>query len=237
MCGCGQKTPIADITKRERGQYRGYPMKFIDGHRVKSRVTLVCTYCGTTFQRKPGQIKKGARPFCSFACLEKSKKRFPVLQCDGTAKIPLTKGMHAIIDAQDVERVSQFTWYAAHSSGGVHYAKAHMKDGRNEYLHRFLLDLPDVEVDHVDGDPLNNRRSNLRLATSSENKANRRADQGRTLPKGVYLTHTGRYEAKLQKGDLRVFIGVFDSPEDAARAYDEAAILHFGEFARLNFPD
>lgn len=229
-------TPIATKTRKERGQYVGFPIMFIPGHRRKSRAVLTCTYCGQDFERRPGRIKKGSRPYCSSECRELDKKRPPVDNGDGTATITLTKGFVAIIDSEDIGKVAGFTWYASHSSGGVHYAKAHMRDGRNEYLHRLLLGLPDAEIDHIDGNPLNNRRSNLRLATSSQNSANTRARAGRTLPKGVYLTKSGRFEAKIQIKGESIFIGVYDSPEEAARAYDKAAVIHFGDFARLNFP-
>lgn len=236
MCGCGQMTPIATRTRKERGQYAGFPIMFVPGHRRKSRTVLDCTYCGKSFERRPGRIKKGSRPYCSGECRELDKKRPPIDNGDGTATVVLTHGKTATIDASDIDLVSRFTWYASLSSGETYYAKAHMEDGQNEYLHRLLLGLPDSEVDHRDGNPLNNRRNNLRLATSSQNSANTRGRLGRSLPKGVYLAKTGRFEAKLQVEGLQIFIGVFDSPEAAARAYDKAAILHFGEFAHLNFP-
>lgn len=92
------------------------------------------------------------------------------------------------------------------------------------------------EPDHINGDRDDNRISNLRLATRSQNNANQLVKPGRRF-KGAYLeAWTGRWLAKLGVGGKSLNLGRYDTEEDAARTRDRAAIQHFGEFARLNFP-
>jgi len=137
-----------------------------------------------------------------------------------------------MIDAKDAERVLAFKW-CAHESRGKWYARRR-QGGREIKLHRFLMDAPSgVEVDHIDGDGLNNRRSNLRLSSHAQNSANQRRPKNNTSGyKGV-----GRLEGRWYACIGGTYLGWYDLPEVAARAYDTAARERFGEFAALNFPD
>lgn len=95
--------------------------------------------------------------------------------------------------------------------------------------------LPEM-VDHIDGDIYNNQIDNLRAATRYLNARNRRPNKGTaTGYKGVSV-HGDKYRSRIRCDDKRVHLGLFDTPEDAARAYDYAALEKHGEFARLNFP-
>lgn len=237
-CGCGEKSPLATKTRNDRGQVRGQPVRYVPGHHPRQppgpRLDLVCAFCGCAYTRRPSEAKRSR--FCSAECREASKKRPPVIIDEHTAHVPLTRGYTAVVDAADAPLVSRYTWYASESDDGRYYAKTGQGDGSTIYLHRLLMDFPPCEVDHWDGDTMNNRRSNLRRATSSQNIANRAPWSSRSLPKGVYRTKTGRFEAKIAKGSGRYFLGVFDAPEEAAKAYDKKASELFGAFARLNFP-
>ena len=96
----------------------------------------------------------------------------------------------------------------------------------------------DVLVDHWDHDGLHNVRANLRVANKSANGANRRKSSNNTSGfKGV-TTHrqTGKWQAEIKVGGKHRYIGIFDTPEEAAKAYDDVAHEAFGEFALLNFP-
>jgi len=94
---------------------------------------------------------------------------------------------------------------------------------------------PGFDVDHIDGNKLNNRRSNLRVATRSQNSANRGPTGGTSKFKGVrYCKDKGRYRAEIQADGRYIHLGYFDVEVDAARAYDQAAVTHYGEFAYTN---
>ena len=154
------------------------------------------------------------------------------------AHVPLTKGNEAIVDAADVPLVDGKCW-VFRMKGNVAYAIS-----RGRQMHRVIADANSgQEVDHRDGDGLNNRRSNLRIATKSQNGGNRRKNRGCvTRFKGVRYDRSIRTAAKIswqaviQVNKRRFFLGCFATEEEAALAYDRAAVEHFGEFAKLNFP-
>jgi hypothetical protein len=146
--------------------------------------------------------------------------------------LSLSKGFTAVVDDDDFERLARFGWHA-HISGKRTYARAAIK-GKKVYLHRFVLGSPVGCVDHIDGNTLNNQKSNLRCATKAENNRNRRASKNRTF-KGVFA-QVGGYMARIVVDRRPIYLGYFKDQVAAARAYDAAAIKEFGEFAQLNFP-
>lgn len=105
-------------------------------------------------------------------------------------------------------------------------------------LHNLLLPVSHLEVDHKDRVKLNCTRENLRRATTSQNRANRDKQKNNTSGyKGAYLERrTGKYFAKIQVNGQVICLGTFLTVQEAAYRYDQVAIKHFGEFARLNFP-
>lgn len=150
--------------------------------------------------------------------------------------IPLTKGMKAIVDDSDYKWLNQWKWY--YSSHG--YVCRDEKD-KVIYMHRFIMDAPDgVDVDHRNTKGFDCRRENLRLATRSQNNYNRpvRKDNG-TGYKGVGLKKDqGRvkpYYARITVNKKKIHLGYYETAEEAAKAYDEAALKYHGEFARINF--
>jgi hypothetical protein len=162
-------------------------------------------------------------------------------------KIPLSRGMTAIVDDEDFERVSQFKWcVTCHKERNPpdYYARRSIwckqtKKSITVLMHRFILNAPpDKHVDHRDGNGLDNRRANLRLVTPAQNQQNLRRQQGKTGFRGVqYDQRKRRHYARIKANNQKIWLGFFDSAEEAARAYDAAAIEHHGEFARLNFPN
>lgn len=157
--------------------------------------------------------------------------------------IPLTQGKFTKIDDEDFERVSQYKWHYSSKRLGslIGCVKRHCVQNGKIYLmrlHRFIISVPDdMQVDHIDGDALNNQKSNLRICTPAQNCMNKRFEPKRNTSgfKGVSLHKpTGRWRARVKLDRKERHVGLFDSPIEAARAYDEMAVKCFGVFAKTN---
>lgn len=151
------------------------------------------------------------------------------------ANIPLTKGFFAIVDVDDLPLVSRHNWQVLRVQK-LAYAAA---DCNAILMHRLLLGLSKGDrqfVDHIDGDGLNNRRSNLRLANRSQNQWNRRSvGVGSSKFKGVsWVARKKRWAASIYVYNVRHCLGTYRDEREAAIAYNRAASKYFGEFARLN---
>jgi len=155
-----------------------------------------------------------------------------------TRLITLTQGQFAIVDAADYEWLNQWKWFA-------HYSKKHDKwyahrtvHNTTQMMHRVILGLTDSKVigEHRDNNGLNNSRSNLRPATQSENIRNSKLYSTNTSGfKGVsQVKKTGKWRAMICANHRNKFLGSFSDKEDAARAYNEAALKYYGEFARFD---
>jgi hypothetical protein len=147
----------------------------------------------------------------------------------------------AVVDDEDFEKVNQFNWTL--SANGYAYRRMARPERKVVFMHRFILSFndPSLDVDHINGKKLDNRKSNLRIATRSQNMKNSKAKS--TNPsgyKGVNLRRfrwVNTWRASIEVKGKQIHIGSFKTPEEAAHAYDQAAKKYFGEFAKLNFPE
>lgn len=159
--------------------------------------------------------------------------------------ITLTRGLFAIVDDADFDWLNRWNWQAM-KSGDKFYASRDVRFGprrlsqkRRILMHREILRAgPDQLVDHRDRDGLNNTRSNLRCATNTQNGANSISKRGSSQFKGVFWDNqVQRWHARITVGKRQHFLGRFDNELEAAAAYDAAARVYFGEFARPNFSE
>ena len=156
----------------------------------------------------------------------------------GTAEIKLNKGFVAIVDADDYERVSQYHWYVdTEARRKTAYARSRV-DGRQVFMHRFIMNArPGQIMDHINRNGLDNRKANLRFVTVSQNHMNRvKSKRGMTSKyKGVSRCKWGtkRWRADLQVNGKEFYV-YCKTEIEAARAYDEMAKQHYGEYAHFN---
>lgn len=157
---------------------------------------------------------------------------------EGARLIPLTQGMYSLVDEEDYERVSEYSWCAHKAKWGMYYAVTNI-DNKTVRLHRFIMNTVhrEVFIDHKSLDTLDNRKSNLRPATNGENQHNTASKAGSSSQyKGVSFDKgKNKWVANIRAKDVGYYLGSFLSEEDAARAYDAKAVELCGDFARLNF--
>lgn len=149
--------------------------------------------------------------------------------------IPISRGLFAIVDAEDAERVRAHRWWAYKSSTATSWYARTRIGGKFVAMPNFIMGSPEL-FDHRDLDGLNNRRENLRPATRSQNQFNRPAQRGGSSRfKGVsFCKLTGRWRADISAHGHTRRLGRFDTEEQAAAAYNAAARELHGSFARLN---
>ncbi len=133
-------------------------------------------------------------------------------------------------DEQDQELIDRYKW---HMNGRYVFTKI---KGRSIGLHRIIMNIkdPSLDIDHKDGDPLNNTRANLRVCTRSENARNSRKFKGTSKYKGVYRD-LNTYHAQIGQGGTVKNLGRYRSERTAAKQYDKEARHLYGAFANPNF--
>lgn len=155
------------------------------------------------------------------------------------ARIPLTRNYIAFVDDEDFERVSRYRWSIAHGGNWLIYAVtgSSLVIEWHRRLHALVLQAPPrIIIDHRNGNPLDNRRKNLRLCSPAENSRNSIAPdiQGKSSKfKGVWRLG-GKWIAQITCDGAKFRLGSFDTEDDAARVYDTAALDKFKEFALTN---
>lgn len=156
--------------------------------------------------------------------------------------IPLSRGKETIVDDDVYEWASKHNWSVTGFENYFYAARkvtVSFKKFKHLRLHRVIADAkPGESVDHINGNTLDNRRVNLRVCTHAQNCQNRKKHvNGKSKYKGIsWHKRMKRWTAHINKSDGLCYLGAFIIEEEAAKAYDRAAIETYGEFARLNFP-
>jgi len=149
--------------------------------------------------------------------------------------INLIPGKVALVDDADYDWVNQKPWHAQINHCGIFYA---VSSYRKEKMHRVIMGLQKDDkrqVDHINHDGLDNRRCNLRICTNAQNCMNGKHKGGSSKYKGVtYHSKSGKWQAQIEINNKHIRLGSHNTENEAATAYNNAAIKYFGEFARIN---
>lgn len=154
-----------------------------------------------------------------------------VIVRDDHAVVLLTKGYQSLIDLADVERVRQWKWCASVHGTDVRAVR------RGAILSRFIMEAPEgYDVDHIDGDPLNNRRANMRIVTHAQNQKNTkdRSDNSSGMRGVFFYKKNGRFMSQIKSDGKAFFLGYFDTAVEAAKAYERARSKLHGSFSRTS---
>lgn len=143
------------------------------------------------------------------------------------------QGNYFKVDNSDLWKVAGFSWRASKTG----YLRAKINN-KTIMLHRWVMNATEGEViDHINGDLLDCRKTNLRSCSIMENSRNRKISKNSSTGyKGVHTVYKDRFRAVIRVNRKLHYLGYFKSALEAASAYDTAALKHFGEFAKLNFP-
>lgn len=152
-------------------------------------------------------------------------------------EIILSRGLVALVDDEDFERVNQYNWFALKAVKKYYAVRNENKS--TTIMHRFILNADKgIYVDHINGDSLDNRKFNLRTCTNQQNSRNsKKQNNCSSKYKGVcWIKQRNKFLAQICINYKQVFLGYYDDEIEAAKSYDEAARKGFSDFAALNFP-
>lgn len=158
-------------------------------------------------------------------------------------RIKLTRGKYALVDPEDFERLNQYNWYSTHDGYAKRTVPKKLAKGKQQYalMHRELCPVPEgLIVDHINRNPGDNRKANLRPATRQQNcwNVNYKNRPGNSRYIGVsFNKQSGKWRVHMSIDRCFRTIGYYDDEVEAAKKYDEMAKKYRGEFAVLNFPE
>ncbi len=155
-------------------------------------------------------------------------------------KILLGNGKFTMIDEDDYKNLSQWKWSCSYNGYAWRRVSLGYVNGKRKraiiFMHRFIMNTPsDMITDHINGDKLDNRKSNLRICTYTQNSRNSISKRGSSKYKGVYLDKSeNRWVAQIVVNKKTKFLGRYNTQEEAASIYNNEAKKQFGEFSRVN---
>lgn len=215
-----------------------YDYSKVDYTTRDTKVTITCHEHGD-FEQKPSHhiSNKNRCPICaklskvsSFITYNSKNRDWDFEQPNEYKCIPLTKGKYALVDNEDFERCKDINWFVTN--------KGYARNNMNGLMHRYIMNCPDdMVVDHINHDTLDNRKSNLRIATKQQNSMYQKVQKinKTSIYKGVFWNKSkGKWISRIKKDGKNIYIGRYDSEEEAGLAYNQKALELFGEFAKLN---
>lgn len=150
--------------------------------------------------------------------------------------IPLTQGKFAKVSDRDYVVLSKYNWFAGYNAKRNVFVAQRNDKTKTMYMHSVINKTPaGFDTDHIDGDTLNNQRSNLRTTSRGENMMNRKINKNNVAGfKGVsYKKLNKKWTAQIQVNKKKVYLGLFDKKEDAYKSYCEACYKYHGKFANV----
>lgn len=192
----------------------------------KTKVTLTCKEHGEFTQTPDHHINRAQGcPLC-----HQGYRDWDFVQPEDYKLIPLTQGKFAKVDNEDFDRFKDINWHVS--------TRNYVYNKKVGLIHRLILNPPDnTSVDHINNNPLDNRKQNLRICTQHQNTMNQSPQKGSSSKyKGVYrVTERRKWKAQIVCDGVHNSLGSFKTEQEAAKAYDKKALELFGEFAYLNF--
>ncbi len=203
---------------------------------------MVC-YAVNDNQLKPVEGNSGSRPFCVATLAGSFIGDNTMKQID--VSTPTHPNTFALVDDKDFEWLNQWKWHAAEWNNGFYVIRSQYIGGGAKNpkfvqfkMHRLIMNTKvGLDVDHIDGNGLNNTRVNLRNCTRTQNLWNSKPTKGGISKyKGVTWQHRQKkWQARINVNSKRIFLGYHFTEVEAAKAYDRAAKKYHGEFANTNF--
>lgn len=230
--GTAQRFCLSCKSERTIQSKRRYAKKMYPNRKPKTKSSEVCAICGAEFSAHVNGV-----PYCNTHYLRmhfngspdrKPRRSTTAFAANGSTVICTTsKGANFIVDACDFDRIKDFSWCI----NKLGYPVAHIK-GRVIRLSRYLLSPPEnMVVDHINGNPLDNRRSNLRICSRKQNSYNTKKKSKNSVVVGVQPLPNGKYRARITFNREEISLGRFDSVSEAVAARISAERALYGEYS------